>query len=444
MFFKKVFLFKFHLATNFQKYMKNKRKRNKSSPLVQNPSKKILIKDFFTQKMDSKVLSLDTLAACAEAEKDINALEEKSTDEIIREMARDIKDIKLQQALDKKELSDLKVEIQSLKNENQINQYKIKSLENELSNMKAQSMRNNLLFRNVASEGSNENIIAKVRHIFDQIGVPNSNAIRIERAHRLGRPGSNTPIVVKFSFYEDRMAVWQRRTALRGTGIYVNEHFPSTIEDRRRDIYPLLPFLKRKYGANKVFVKLDRLFCEGKEYTVDTIPKLLANIKEDPGAVADANTHVFLGKYSPLSNFFSCSITVDGNSYCSSEQAYQHAKASFAGNTEAAEAIKKEVHPVKIKHIGDDISSADWIESGAAATAMTHILKAKFCQVEKAKQLLFSTGKKRLGEANPSKNASYCATGLGQGSPNALNTAAWGKNKLGEILESVRNSLVQK
>ena len=75
---------------------------------------------------------------------------------------------------------------------------------------------------------------------------------------------------------------------------------------------------------------------------------------------------------------------------------------------------------------------------------MTHILKAKFCQVEKAKQLLISTGKKRLGEANPSKNASYWATGFGKGSPNALNTAAWGKNKLGEILETVRNSLVQK
>ena len=94
--------------------MKNKgRKRNKSSPLAQNPTKKLNIKDYFeSQKMNMSSnqgnLSIETLAACAEAERDIEALKDKSLEEIIKEMARDIKDIKLQQTLDKQELKGLK------------------------------------------------------------------------------------------------------------------------------------------------------------------------------------------------------------------------------------------------------------------------------------------------------------------------------------------------
>ena len=69
------------------------------------------------------------------------------------------------------------------------------------------------------------------------------------------------------------------------------------------------------------------------------VPTFLESIKKDPGAVADANANVFLGKCTPLSNFFSCSINININNYCPASKHMN--KLIFAGNTEAAEAPRK-------------------------------------------------------------------------------------------------------
>ena len=46
----------------------------------------------------------------------------------------------------------------------------------------------------------------------------------------------------------------------------------------------------------------------------------------DPDLVQNDNTYIFLGKYSPLSNFYKCKFKFEGQTYDSSEQAYQHKK----------------------------------------------------------------------------------------------------------------------
>ena len=99
---------------------------------------------------------------------------------------------------------------------------------------------------------------------------------------------------------------------------------------------------------------------------------------------------------------------------------------------------------MKIKHLGDSIDKKDWVSSGIAEKAMKGILVAKFSQVEYAQKVLLSTGNKRLGEANPNKNSMFWSTGFGKGSVNALKPDKWnGGNKLGEILEMIRNNYMK-
>lgn len=426
---------------------KSKRKRHQSSPAVQQPNKQQRIKDYLTQqspKMEKskEVLDMDTLAACAEVERDLQALKGKSIDEKLYEIAKDIKEIKLQQALDKNDLDKLKNEVRTLHFENEQKDKKIKHLEAEINYMKEYSMRNNLLFKNIESGGESENIVLKVKTVMKQMGVANVDNIRIERAHRLGIRGSNTPIVVKFAFYGDRMSVWEKRRELKQTKYFISEHYPQNVEIKRREFYPLLPFLKKQYGAQKVYLRKDTLVCDKKEYTVDSIQTLLDGLKGDPGSLSNDTTHVFLGKYSPLSNFFPCEIEINGNKYCSAEQAYQHAKACFTGNKGVAEKIKAEVDPIKIKREGDFVNSDEWISSGSAEKAMKAILTAKFSQSNLAKKSLKETGKKRLGEANQNRNALYWATGFSKGSKYALNSEQWtGRNTLGKIMEEIRDKI---
>ena len=421
---------------------KKGRKRNKSSPLVQNPNKKQNIRKYFTQDMahsKGSTLSMETLASCAETERDIEALKDKSLEEIIRDMAKDIKDIKLQQHLDNRELSDLRDEVRELKTTNDILTNRITVLETEVTNLKAYSMRNNLLFRNVPSSGPDEDIMRKVREILCNMGIPNSNNISIERAHRLGKPGTSSPIVVKFSFYQERLLVWRQRSNLKGSGFFLAEHFPTNIENDRREFYPLISTLKTQFGKENVYLKKDILVCNKQEYNVQKLPKLLERVKGDPGSRNNSNVHVFLGKYSPLSNFFPCDIKVNDTDFCSSEQAYQHAKCIYAGKPDIAKDILNEQNPVRIKHAGDSVDNKQWYESGQAEKAMKNILAAKFSQVSVAKKTLIETGTKTLGEANASKNAMFWATGISKGSKDALNTSKWsGQNRLGKMLEDLR------
>ena len=96
----------------------------------------------------------------------------------------------------------------------------------------------------------------------------------------------------------------------------------------RREFYPLIPFLRSQF--NKVALIKDFALCDGKQYTLDMVKQLVATFDGDPGSVQNDNSYVFLGKYSPMSNFYKCDFKLEGHTYESSEQAYQHKKAQYA------------------------------------------------------------------------------------------------------------------
>ena len=141
-------------------------------------------------------------------------------------------------------------------------------------------MRENLLFYNIPEENSfeqrkNENCIEKVLEICKndlQIGGDASN-FKIDRAHRIGRyeHGKSRPVVVKFNFFGDKLAVKEAaRTRLRGSPLSVSEQYPKAIQDRRKSLIPYL--VQARQQGKDASLSYDALYIDRVRYTHDRPP----------------------------------------------------------------------------------------------------------------------------------------------------------------------------
>jgi ribA/ribD-fused uncharacterized protein len=128
-----------------------------------------------------------------------------------------------------------------------------------------------------------------------------------------------------------------------------------------------------------------------------------------------------------LSNFWKCDVTFDGDTYSSSEHAYQAAKTLDKAEREM---IKNTASPGAAKRMGRQvILRDDWEE--VKNSIMLEILRNKFSAHKDLEEKLLETGNKVLVEGNKWHDCEwgvcYCDRCNGMG-----------KNKLGEILMQVR------
>lgn len=86
--------------------------------------------------------------------------------------------------------------------------------------------------------------------------------------HRFDRFQQNRsrPIVAKFLYENDRVSVLERTHKLKGSGFGINEQFPHAIEERRKQLYPIMKEL-RSQGNRTKLVK-DRLYVNGRLHKV--------------------------------------------------------------------------------------------------------------------------------------------------------------------------------
>lgn len=94
--------------------------------------------------------------------------------------------------------------------------------------------------------------------------------IRFERVHRLRTrkdPNKSTktrPVIVKFSFYQDKEFVWSSVKNLKGTGIGLSHDYPKEIDVIQTKLYPVLK--KAKQEKQVAFFKVDKLIINGQVY----------------------------------------------------------------------------------------------------------------------------------------------------------------------------------
>ncbi len=171
--------------------------------------------------------------------------------------------------------------------------------------------------------------------------------MKIVRCHRVGRyiPGQVRSIIIKLHFIGDRQIILQSVPALRGTGVYINEHYSSETKTNRNALHPMLKAAHNKaIYKDKVSIHVNRLVLNGKTYTINNLDTLPADL--NPGHLA-TNDSVpglirFFGRASHFSNFYPSIVIIDGVRYINNEQYYQSMKSEeFCDDSNAAETLSK-------------------------------------------------------------------------------------------------------
>ena len=137
------------------------------------------------------------------------------------------------------------------------------------------SRRENLIFRGIKS--SAEPCEKIVRNILCKMNIAGicHETVPIVNCHYLN--SSKTQIIVRFLMYCDRDRVWSSRRSLKTAApeIYLAENFPSEIEYRRRQLYPMVAAANRadEY-RQKVRLTGDKLIVNNQRYSHTTVNKL--------------------------------------------------------------------------------------------------------------------------------------------------------------------------
>lgn len=112
-------------------------------------------------------------------------------------------------------------------------------------------------------------------HIFltNVLKILDSRAnIRIDRAHRMGPYSANKtrPVVAKFCDTKSKMMVKDAPSSvnLRDTTYNVSEHYPPEIQQKRRELLPIM-IKARKDGKRATLVR-DKLYIDNREYVLPT------------------------------------------------------------------------------------------------------------------------------------------------------------------------------
>jgi hypothetical protein len=222
--------------------------------------------------------------------------------------------------------------------------------------------------------------------------------------------------------------------------VHISEDFPSVIQERRKQLQPVLNAAYR-HGDRRARLVVDKLIINGRVYTVDTIDRLPEHLQ--PSLLASPSqddTLVFFTKASPLSNHYPCKFVVDKTQYNCMEQFLMNAKALHFSDTHMASKIMGTSDPVAQKGFGKqvvDFDRQDW--QNVVPDILNRGVLAKFTQDITCKEFLQNTGVKIIGEANP--NDRFFGIGIRLGDDNVWNRDRWAHNLLGKCLMEVRNEL---
>ena len=149
------------------------------------------------------------------------------------------------------------------------------SLRDTVVDLQCRSMKNNLIFTGLEGEYPEEGIEEKLRDfLFYELNI--GQKIEFGNVHRFGRyiRGKSRPVVARFLYYNDLQLVKSRAYMLRGSSFGIREQFPASVEDKRKDLYPLM----KKLRDDKQNAKLvrDKLYVRGKLQNAEDITALFA------------------------------------------------------------------------------------------------------------------------------------------------------------------------
>ena len=131
-----------------------------------------------------------------------------------------------------------------------------------MTDLQCRSMKMNLVFTGLGGEDRDENVEAKLRLFLAQ-ELQVDHHIHFGNIHRFGRfvSGKCRPIVARFLFQRDLDIVKDRAFKLRGKPYGIHEQYPASIEEKRRELYPIMRYHRGR--GDRVRLVRDRLYING-------------------------------------------------------------------------------------------------------------------------------------------------------------------------------------
>ena len=343
-------------------------------------------------------------------------------------------------------ISHQSVYIEKLREDNQMLKQKVSQFDlfkQKVIDLELYTKRNNLIIEGIKPPTSGETPLSLKGAFYDilhKMGLPDVEHISIETIHRLGRKLKNKiqPVIVRFVKFCDRQAVWGKRFDLKGSGLWLKEHVPDTVENERQ---LLQPYFKKAVNLKlkPKFVK-NTLEVDGKKITTSNLQDLPESINVNNVFLQGIDGIVYISdKANPLSNDFPADMSVEGYIFSSVEQFVNYRKAEVYGDTQAAENVLKTDLPFAqracTKHL---TGSADWIKLVPVVFGVA--LRCKFKQNSFHSDLLISTGEATLAYVSTSK---VMGIGLAPKDDQRFDRSKWtGENELGKLLMKIRHELV--
>ena len=343
------------------------------------------------------------------------------------------------------ENSALKTQVSELRND-------MESIKSKLNQLENRSLECNLIFRGV-EESLNETedvlkdkihrIISETFNYHDkQSRLSTARCCIIRRCKRLGRPNPHRPcpISVEFESKKDVDAILEYKYYLT-KGVFVDKEYCADTERKCCILRQILRAAKMKPDLKfKSHMEFDKLVIDSKRHGTDDLDKQPQTIS--PVNVSTKSNDKVVGFFSelcPLSNFHPANFIYKGQSYQSSEQFIQHAKAQYFNDQETAQWILKAQSALACKQLGylvENFNQQNWVDS--MDNLCKEGIRAKFEQNPLLLRVLLSTGDKTIDE---SSKDDVWGTGIALFRWDCLNECLWsGKGELGVLLLEIRDT----
>ena len=341
-----------------------------------------------------------------------------------------------------KDINSLNLKFERLATENE-------RLREQVLNQEMYSRRNNIIIRGLREPLHEQSVFPAVHELMWKMGHADPASVPIAKAHRLGpkpRVAWQQPrdIIVRFTHVADRDEMFQHRKSLKnihGGRISLSEDLPTETQEKRDYLLPILKEAQKKQEFKDTMLVRDKLIVKGKTYTMKTVNSLPEPLR--PAAVSsrqNKDTFVFFSRLSPLSNFSSYPIEVEGVQYSCNEQYIQKKKAELAGDELSAKRVMEERIPKRMKAIGAGLKQLDrrvWEQRLPGILRACN--QAKFATHSVPRDYLLSTGVKTIGEAKPKGPTSI---GIALWDPHVLDQNRWQeRNLMGDCLMEIRSQL---
>lgn len=259
--------------------------------------------------------------------------------------------------------------------------------------------------------------------------------------YRLGKQGGrNRPILCKFVKEKVRNTVASIKMNLNDEDsekkIYLNDDLPQLINDRRADFRTIVKLAKSKNVP--VSMTNSKVTVNNVTYSHKNLDCLPAGLKlEDAKMINVKGGIAFFTSHAWLSNFYPAPIELQGQSFLTSEQAYQYTKAIRLNDPYTATLILRAKSPKEAKMLGAGVEvKGKWDDD--KIDVMRLVVTEKFKQHKHLRDKLLATGQCNLIEASLDSFWGAKSTLTSK----SIKDGTWtGANTLGKIIAEVRQEI---